>query len=336
MGLRFRKSVNLGGGFRINVSKSGIGYSWGLPGYRVSSSANGRKRTTVSVPGTGFSHISESGGKNKKNNFSGEEIFHDEEMKEIESGEIKNFKNIEHKELIKSIEKNIGYNTLSNLLLWLVLLTPAYPWTIIFPILGIILKILLRTKLKINIEYEFNDGMLEVFNDRAKNWKIINESFKKWQVTNEMKVSRTKVNAGAGRNVKLIPLKITDETFSFIETNIKPVVFKLKKEELIIFPDKILIIKNKKVGAINYDKLEILITDTNFIEEGSVPRDSEVIGKTWQYVNKNGQPDKRFKDNKLLPICRYGVIKIKSPEGLNIELMLSSHKVSNKIKSNLL
>ena len=32
MGFRFRKSINLGGGFRVNLSKSGIGYSWGTKG----------------------------------------------------------------------------------------------------------------------------------------------------------------------------------------------------------------------------------------------------------------------------------------------------------------
>lgn len=32
MGLRIRKSYNLGGGFRINVSGSGVGYSWGGKG----------------------------------------------------------------------------------------------------------------------------------------------------------------------------------------------------------------------------------------------------------------------------------------------------------------
>ena len=35
MGLRYRKSINLGGGFRVNFSKSGVGYSWGTKGYRV-------------------------------------------------------------------------------------------------------------------------------------------------------------------------------------------------------------------------------------------------------------------------------------------------------------
>ena len=59
MGLRFKKSINLGAGFRINLSKSGIGLSWGFKGYRITKSATGRMRKTLSVPGTGISHITE-------------------------------------------------------------------------------------------------------------------------------------------------------------------------------------------------------------------------------------------------------------------------------------
>lgn len=39
MGFRFRKSVNLGGGFKINLSKHGIGYSWGTKGFRYTKKA---------------------------------------------------------------------------------------------------------------------------------------------------------------------------------------------------------------------------------------------------------------------------------------------------------
>ena len=51
MGLRFRKSIKLGGGFRLNLSKSGVGYSC--------------TRKTFSVPGTGISY-STSSGKSKR------------------------------------------------------------------------------------------------------------------------------------------------------------------------------------------------------------------------------------------------------------------------------
>lgn len=65
MGFRFRKSINLGGGFRVNLSKSGVGYSWGTKGVRFTKTATGKRRTTLSVPGTGISYVSESGKKNR-------------------------------------------------------------------------------------------------------------------------------------------------------------------------------------------------------------------------------------------------------------------------------
>lgn len=55
MGLNFRKSINLGGGVKLNVGKKGIGISAGDKGARVSVSKKGVK-ATESVPGTGISY----------------------------------------------------------------------------------------------------------------------------------------------------------------------------------------------------------------------------------------------------------------------------------------
>lgn len=64
MGFRFRKSVKAGP-FRINFSKSGIGYSVGGKGFRYTKKANGGTRTTYSIPGTGISYVEETGAKKK-------------------------------------------------------------------------------------------------------------------------------------------------------------------------------------------------------------------------------------------------------------------------------
>ena len=66
MGFRFRKSINLGGGFRINLSKSGVGYSWGVKGYRITKTAKGTTRRTASIPGTGISYVQETGKNHSK------------------------------------------------------------------------------------------------------------------------------------------------------------------------------------------------------------------------------------------------------------------------------
>lgn len=55
MGFYYRKSVNLGP-FRVNLSKSGLGYSVGGRGFRVGTTSRGRKYTSVSIPGTGVGY----------------------------------------------------------------------------------------------------------------------------------------------------------------------------------------------------------------------------------------------------------------------------------------
>lgn len=64
MGFRFRKSINLPGGFRVNASKSGLSYSWGTKGYRVTKTTKGTTRRTVTAPGTGISYSEETSGTN--------------------------------------------------------------------------------------------------------------------------------------------------------------------------------------------------------------------------------------------------------------------------------
>lgn len=57
MGFRFRKSVKLFPGVRLNVSKTGLGFSAGVPGARFTKRADGKNQTTYSLPGTGISHV---------------------------------------------------------------------------------------------------------------------------------------------------------------------------------------------------------------------------------------------------------------------------------------
>ena len=53
MGWSFRRSVNLGP-LRINLSKSGVGYSVGMRGFRVGQDARGLRYQAVSIPKTGI------------------------------------------------------------------------------------------------------------------------------------------------------------------------------------------------------------------------------------------------------------------------------------------
>lgn len=61
MGFSYRKSFKAGP-IRITASKSGVSYSAGVKGARITKRADGRVQTTLSAPGTGLRHTTTSGG----------------------------------------------------------------------------------------------------------------------------------------------------------------------------------------------------------------------------------------------------------------------------------
>ena len=64
MGLNFRKSISLGKGLKLNLSKSGPSVSFGKSGFRQSVNLKGQARTTVGIPGTGVYYTKTSNVKN--------------------------------------------------------------------------------------------------------------------------------------------------------------------------------------------------------------------------------------------------------------------------------
>lgn len=61
MPARFRKSVSLGGGVKLNLNKKSLSVSAGPRGARYTVSSTGRRTTSVGVPGTGLSYRTSAG-----------------------------------------------------------------------------------------------------------------------------------------------------------------------------------------------------------------------------------------------------------------------------------
>lgn len=63
MGLRFRKSIKIGNGAKLNINKKSVGFSVGGKGARYTVNSSGRRTKSVGIPGTGLSYVSTSGGR---------------------------------------------------------------------------------------------------------------------------------------------------------------------------------------------------------------------------------------------------------------------------------
>lgn len=66
MGLRFRKSVKIAPGVRLNIGKKSVGISAGVKGYRKSINSSGRVTTSIGTPVAGVSYIKTENLKSKK------------------------------------------------------------------------------------------------------------------------------------------------------------------------------------------------------------------------------------------------------------------------------
>jgi len=298
LGFRLRKSINLGGGFKINLSKSGIGYSFGVPGLRYTQMANGRQRTTYSIPGTGLSYVE------FENNSNGSSFL----------ATINKFK-----------KKDLNIKTV--IVLFSILFTLVFQ-NLGFIFLGVITLFCYlayrNKKLLIKAEYNFDEENKESFEKLTNFLKELASCNKIWLINSQFNNMDVKRNAGSNISIRRIPISISKKLPYYLKSNIECYCIQIDKISMHFLPDRVLIDSDKNTAVMDFDDFIFEFGNTIFIEEETVNKDSEVVDYTWQYVNKNGTPDKGFKDNPKYPKCNYGSIIMKNNSGINISLLLSS------------
>lgn len=334
MGFRYRKSINLGGGFRVNISKSGIGYSWGVKGYRLTKTASGKTRQTISIPGTGISYVEESGGKSKRTASATksqpvqvDKYANYSDVQKIGAVDANSFKPAEYEELFKQIK-------LAKLLN--VLLIVGAVLFINMPILTVLCLaglVYIHTKGRCYIEYEFDPVKEDEWNKLSAAWQGIASSELLRQITSTAKAKNKKVTAGIENAIDHINITAGNKLPWFIKTNVKPVVFNLNDCKLAILPDRLFLFDKKKYGAIDYKDITFELTAVGYLESEKVPKDAEIVKYAWAYANKDGSPDKRYSNNKQFPIMKYGRIEMYSKDGLNIKIMCSNEQAADNLNN---
>ncbi len=145
-----------------------------------------------------------------------------------------------------------------------------------------------------------------------------------WRVAANAYTGDWKRNAGAQTLVDRKVSSVRQVAPPFISTNVKPWCINAGDQHLYFLPDRLYVFQRGRYGAVEYDTLNVDFSLDTFIESGFVPPDAPVVSTTYQYVNKNGTPDRRFSNNRQIPVVQYGRVMISSPDGLNIHLQVSS------------
>lgn len=200
-------------------------------------------------------------------------------------------------------------------------------------VVGLVLCINLRRF--VLVEYDIDDDVSQIITERNKALSNLLNCDKVWNIKEYEEVTYTRVNAGAGRNIKRENVNITYEKtprYLKLVNDLKVYQLSIGTTRYIFLPDKILVVGFLKVGALRYHDINISLKYTRFVENEAAPKDSKFLYNTWQYVNNNGTPDRRFNNNIQIPVYAYEKIFLTSNTGLNLHLMVSSTDKAEKFK----
>ena len=138
-----------------------------------------------------------------------------------------------------------------------------------------------------------------------------------------------KRNAGTDVSVDRHSVHVGWGTPPRIETNVRVGRLVISGTTLYLFPDRLLIYGQSGIQSVVYSDLTLEPGAVLFVEQGIVPSDAVVVDTTWRYINRDGGPDRRFKDNRPLPVVRYGILNISAHSGLRLRLHLSKEGLAD-------
>lgn len=339
MGFYIRKAISVGP-FRFNLSKSGVGVSAGVKGLRFGTGPRGNYvhmgrgglyyRKTLPSGSTGRNQTPNSPELQQSNT----EIEH-EPLKEIESAHITQMVDSSSADLVAEMNANRKkvriwpfIAVLGAILTFAAFKNSETPTlALVVAAVSVVLTIFASVKDSLRkttvLFFELEPEIEALYQKLHDSFGQLSSSSSKWHIEAEGTVKDRKRNAGATSLIKRTSISLGIGNPPYVKTNVSVPSIPVGKQTLYFFPDKVFIFEPNGVGAVSYPNLRISVESTRFIEDGSVPRDAKVVDRTWKYVNKRGGPDKRFKDNRELPIALYEDLNFTSDTGLNERIEIS-------------
>ncbi|CAH3676979.1 MULTISPECIES: DUF4236 domain-containing protein [Klebsiella/Raoultella group] len=179
---------------------------------------------------------------------------------------------------------------------------------------------------KIAITFESSDASQRAYAAMVRAFDMLKSSVKKWDITADKATDQFAERTLATRSVNRHPVTFDFSSTDLIQFTGRAMRFEnVNGDDILLYPGVAVIPRADGAFAlIDLRELQISSEYRRFHEEEGVPSDSRIDGHTWAKTNKNGSPDRRFKDNYQIPICIYGNITFHSQTGVTEEYMVSN------------
>jgi hypothetical protein len=332
MGFYVRKSIKAGP-FRYNLSKSGVGVSVGVPGFRV---GTGPRGNYIHAGKGGVYYRATIGGSRRQPAHPSTRPSH-ASPQELIGGSVpmEDITGVSASELVPTgADDLVGQLNEAGrrmplawaALLGVVVLAVAVRGVgaIVLLVLGVPLVAWLHqrdgARRSVVAFYDVEDEHARWFTELVETFEDLAKMSNAWRVNASGRVQSTyqyKVNSGANEIVKRVDAGRGLKGPKLLATNIAVPSIESGRQGLHFLPDRLLIRDGKRFSDIDYGTLASRSSAQRFIESKRKPRDSQQVDTTWQYVNVKGGPDRRFKNNRKLPVMLYGQVDLSASGGLH-------------------
>jgi len=323
MGFYLRTSLKAGP-FRFNLSPSGVGISAGLPGFRV---GTGPRGNYIRVAGIGTTYF---GGQAPipvapEIHPSMPPVASDDVvMQELVNVPVQHLVAAHPSELISQLQTAARRRPLwpwiTILIAILALITAPYGLLSLLP--GVPLMLWLRqrdiARRSVVVFYQVEDAPAAKYEHFTGSSGFVTRVQRVWQVQAEGVLStpyQQKVNAGAQALIQRCAGSLDLAGPPVLVTNIAVPSVHGKDRSVYFLPDRVIVRHGRDYADLPYAAVTAHMLPQRFIESETPPTDAQCVGTTWQYANKSGGPDRRFKNNRQLPIMLYGRLTLTTPQG---------------------
>ncbi len=340
MGFYLRKAFGFGP-LRLNLSRSGLGLSAGVKGFRLGIRPNGQTYIHAGRYGLYYrqnlGHFGQHGTSApvQRPDAAAQDFA-------IPTANADNFHSVTAETLVAEINRVthrmdkaplVALLTVSaSVAAWFVTAVPWYA-VIATPIVGIVLTLWARhtdvTHGTLVLEF---DDLSDAYKALGEAIKIVGRSERVWRIDTAQIHGDWKRHAGASTSVTRTLAIPYFGQLRRVKTNIDVPIFPAGPQRLYFFPNQVLVSQGASIGAIDY--ADFRMVDSGFVEfreDETPPKDAECVGKTWRYVNKNGGADRRFINNAEIPIMRYAEFEFRSGAGLHLLYLCSKADSPSKL-----
>jgi len=327
LGFYIRKGFNFGP-LRLNLSRSGLGASIGVKGFRFGSGPRG---AYVHAGRGGLYYRQSLSGRGSLGGDSQRPALPPplaDPLQPVDSGDVGQMVNASAVELLAELNRVEGRTQLApfaGLLLAAIGALEFYQRVPVWAgaltlIVGVALVIYARhrdvTRGTAVLQYSLDGDAEARFNALKSAFAQFAACQGLWHIEASGQTDDWKRNAGATGLLRRTAIRPGLGLPRRVATNVEVPVLVGGRQRLYFFPDQILVYDGSRVGAVAYAEVRATVLLDAFAETQQVPTDAKVVGSTWRYVNKKGGPDRRFNDNREIPLVQYGNLQLESDSGL--------------------